>query len=67
MLRIQNENVICIFQLKIFNKASEKDIHHVHINLPKSTFISPVSNELRELLKGAKEINARQTRPTWIM
>lgn len=56
VLRIQNENIICIFKLEIFNKASEKNIHHVHINLPKSTLIIPVSNELGELLNASKTI-----------
>jgi hypothetical protein len=61
MLRIQNENVICISKLKIFNKAIEKNIHHIHINLPKSTLVIPVSNELRELLNAAKEIKVGHT------
>lgn len=43
VLRIQNENVIRIFKLEIFNKASEKYVHHVHVNLPKSTPVIPIS------------------------
>lgn len=45
MLWIQNENVICIPNLKIINQASEKNIHHININLPKSFTIIPVRRQ----------------------
>lgn len=56
MLGIQNENVICIFELKVFNKASEENIHHVHINLPESIPMIPASNENNKSLSKKNKV-----------
>lgn len=58
MLGIQNENVICLFKVKVFYKASKEHIHHVHIYLPKDITIIPVNNKMTL-------INALRERKTW--